>query len=104
MALCSPQRYLLLVLWLGLLGNVYASGKVTLIATVDNQPALRPALWSIYDLGSGKRFIKSLPRHSGTLDLPAGRYLATLTFDQKTKEKMFRVETDRDTTVILPMD
>lgn len=48
MALCSPQRYLLIFsLWLSLLGTSYASGKVTLIATVDNQPALRPALWTI---------------------------------------------------------
>ncbi len=105
MALCSPQRYLLIFsLWLSLLGTSYASGKVTLIATVDNQPALRPALWTIYDLNSGKRLIKSLPRHSGTVDLPAGKYLATLTFDQKIKEKTFRVEADRDTTVIVAMD
>ena len=108
MKLCSPQYpfYISLItfLWLGTASASHASGKVTLVATLGNQPALWPAFWNIFEVGDTTTPIKSLPRHSGTLELPAGKYMAILNFDQKTKEKLFRVETDRDVTVIVSMD
>lgn len=110
MKLSCPRSFAYLsfvaLLLLGTAGICQAKSKVTLLATIDNQPAFRPALWKVFDINDRTRTValETLPRYSGTVQLPAGKYLATLEFNKIIKETTFRVEPEQDMLVQLPMD
>lgn len=82
----------------------HAKSKVTLVATLDNQLAFRSVLWNIFDIRNKKDPLRTLSRHSGTVELPAGQYLVTLEFNKKTKEATFRLEPEQNLIVNLSMD
>lgn len=82
----------------------YAKSKVTLVATLDNQPAFRSVLWNIFDIRNRKDPLKTLPRHSGTIELPAGQYVVTLEFNKQTKETIFRLEPEQNLILNVAMD
>jgi hypothetical protein len=90
---------------LGFAGSVSAN-RVTLVATINNQAILLPASWSIFKLGDKAQPepVVTLPRHSGTVQLPAGQYRALVKHEQKTKETHFRVESGVDKTVTIALD
>ncbi len=62
-----------------------SANRVTLIATINNQSVLSPASWAIFAVGdkAKKQAVATLPRHSGTVELPAGQYFATVKLDQE---------------------
>ncbi|HRJ52342.1 MAG TPA: hypothetical protein PLE99_06225 [Candidatus Thiothrix moscowensis] len=80
--------------------------RVTLVATISNRAALLPGRWLIYQYTDRERRhpVETLPGHSGTVYLPAGRYLARVELNDKIRETSFKIETDTEKTITLPMD
>ena len=115
MALCSYQSYRSIrktiaitagAIVLLVANSPVSANRVTLVATVNNQIVLLPANWSIFKL-SDKELqnpIATLPRHTGTVHLPAGQYRATVKQNHITKETEFRVESKTDKTVTIALD
>lgn len=104
---------LFIVLGLTFLGTAYAStaignsgqlSKVKLMATLNGQPALQEAAWEIYSLNDPLNAVATLPRHSGTVFLASGEYRAMVKLNRKTREQRFRVETDAENLIKVPMD
>ncbi len=79
-------------------------GRVTLIATINNRSALLPGRWLIYKASDMRQPYSTMPGHSGTLVLPAGKYRARVEVNNKSKETTFRVETDVDKMVTVAVD
>jgi hypothetical protein len=77
---------------------------VTLVATLDNQPALLPAQWNIFRIDNPYQPLRTLSRHSGTIDLPAGQYTVTVELNQHRKKTAFRVESEQSILVKVAMD
>lgn len=78
--------------------------RVTLVATINNRSALLPGKWLIFKATDMHHPISTLPRHSGTVLLPAGKYRARVEVNNKIKETAFRVETDVDKMVTIAVD
>jgi hypothetical protein len=108
-------RYSRLLIFLGLfflgvtygntaIGNVGLLSKVRLAATLHGQPAMKEAEWRIDSLDDPQQPAVILPRHSGTVFLAPGRYRATITVDQRIHVSTFRVETDADNLIRVPVD
>lgn len=83
-----------------------SANRVTLVATVNNQVILSPASWSIFKLSDKDQQdpVATLPRHTGTIHLPAGQYRATLKQNHIVKQTEFRVEANTDKTVTIALD
>lgn len=92
------------VLSLACINPSYANCKVTLVATLDNQPALLPAQWNIFRIDNPYQPLRTLSRHSGTIDLPAGQYTVTVELNQHRKKAAFRVESEQSILVKVAMD
>lgn len=102
----SSGLVLLLATSVGSLQTAYANAinRVKLVATLNGQPALQGVNWIIFNINDPRNPAAVLPRHSGTVFLPAGQYRATIQLDHKIKETLFRVETEADTVIHVPMD
>jgi hypothetical protein len=85
-----------------------SANRVTLVATANNQSILLPVSWSVFkldDKSSPPKPVAELEqRHSGTVQLPAGHYRATVTQAQTVKEAVFKVEANVDKTVTIAFD
>lgn len=97
---------LLLLLALGVALPIQANvlNQVKLVATVGGQPALQEAYWVIYNTSNPYAPAATLPRHTGTVLLPAGNYRATISLNNKSKETLFRVETETSSEIRVAMD
>lgn len=79
-------------------------GRVNLVATLGNAPALRPMEWKIFRLDEGRREIAAPSRHSATLLMPAGHYEAVAILNGKQRSRQFTVSNGADSSVVLAMD
>ncbi|MDX9989841.1 MULTISPECIES: hypothetical protein [Thiothrix] len=80
------------------------TSKVRLVATLNGQPALQEANWTIFSVNDRQHPAAVLPRHTGTVLLSPGFYRATISLDNKTKQTDFHVETDADNVIRVAMD
>lgn len=80
------------------------ANQITLITLSKGQLALLPASWTIFNAKDRSKSVASLPRHTGTISLPAGHYHAKLEAEGQTKETEFRVESNVDKVVTLSID
>ncbi len=80
------------------------SGKVTLIATLGNGPALRPMSWVVYRLDEGKQTIATPRRHSANLEVAPGHYEAVATLDGQERRRSFTVLAGTSNRIVIAMD
>lgn len=81
-----------------------STGRVNLIATLHNGPALRPMHWQIYRLDGGRQPVADYRRHTGTLDVNPGHYEAVASLDGRERRREFTVMADASSSVVLAMD
>ncbi|SDZ85916.1 hypothetical protein SAMN05660964_00429 [Thiothrix caldifontis] len=87
------------------LASPASANRITLVATMNNQSVLSPAHWFIFNIGDQQQEpVAELPRHSGTVYLPAGKYRAEVKQNQRIKHTEFRVESNVDKTVTIALD
>ena len=93
-------------LTLGLLTSSYATSgsKVSLAATIQNQPAFVAANWKVFDMNNHQNLVAHLNGHSGTLDMQPGYYLALLEYANLHKQTTFRVESGKSVRVQIALD
>lgn len=81
------------------------TGRVNLVATLGNTPALRPMEWKVFRLENGhRREIAAPRRHMATLVVPPGQYEAVASLDGKERHREFTVMQGTDNSVVLAMD
>lgn len=80
--------------------------RLNLVATFDDQPAMKDISWTVYRTDSDTK-VTSAKYHSTHVTLPAGDYrvVATLTENDKTvtRTRSFQLRTS-DSRIIVPMD
>lgn len=80
--------------------------RLNLVATFDDQPAMKDVSWTVYRTDSDTK-VTSAKYHSTHVTLPAGDYrvVATLTENDKTitRTRSFQLRTS-DSRIIVPMD
>lgn len=83
-----------------------SANRITLVVTSNQQSILSPATWAVFTVKDKERKapIATLPRHSGTVILPAGQYLARVQIDQQSRETAFWVESNVDRIVNISLD
>jgi hypothetical protein len=79
-------------------------GRINLVATLGNAPALRPMEWKVFRLDEGRREIAAPARHSATLLVPAGHYEAIAILNGTQRSRQFTVTDGADSNVVLAMD
>lgn len=80
------------------------TGRVNLVATLGNSPAMRPMSWKVYRLDGGRREVASPRRHSATLVVPPGHYEAIANLNGKERRREFTVMKGTDNSIVLAMD
>jgi hypothetical protein len=80
------------------------TGRINLVATVGNTPAMRRMGWKVFRLDGGRREVASPMRHSATLVVPPGHYEAIATMDGKQRRREFTVTNGTDNSIVLAMD
>ncbi len=80
------------------------TGRVNLVATLGNSPAMRPMSWRLYRLDGGRREVASPRRHSATLVVPPGHYEAIANLNGKERRREFTVMQGTDNSIVLAMD
>lgn len=80
------------------------TGRVNLVATLGNSPAMRPMSWKLYRLDGGRREVASPRRHSATLVVPPGHYEAIANLNGKERRREFTVMQGTDNSIVLAMD
>lgn len=80
--------------------------KVFLVATLNNGPAMKPVEWSVYRLNNknDSKLVKSFRRHSASLRLEPGRYLAQASLDNVNRSRIFDVRTFSNSNIVVAMD
>ncbi len=84
-----------------------ARPNVTLIATVNNGPALSPVRWSVFrvDNGSSTTPFRTFDhRHSLAIALPPGRYRAEASMNNISRSRVFDVSNRTDNSIIVALD
>lgn len=80
------------------------TGRVNLVATLGNSPAMRPMSWRVYRLDGGRREVASPRRHSATLVVPPGHYEAIANLNGKERRREFTVMQGTNNSIVLAMD
>ncbi|QTR50810.1 hypothetical protein [Candidatus Thiothrix anitrata] len=82
------------------------TGRVNLLATLGNTPAMRPMSWKVFRLDgqSGRREVASPERHSASLVVPPGHYEAVATLNGKQRSRAFTVSKGTLNSIVLAMD
>lgn len=97
--------------WIPVLVSIYAPVqaqelRLNLVATFDDQPAMKDISWTVYRTDSDTK-VTSAKYHSTHVTLPAGDYrvVATLTENDKTitRTRSFQLRTS-DSRIVVPMD
>lgn len=80
--------------------------NVTLVATLNEGPAMRPVRWTVYRLDNNNRptAVTSFRRHSASITLPPGRYRAEANLDSVNRSRVFDVSTRTSNNVVVAMD
>ena len=79
-------------------------GKVNLVATLENFPAMRAMSWKLYRLDGGRKEIAAPRRHTATLEVPPGHYEAVATLDGRERRREFTVLDGTSSNIVLAMD
>lgn len=58
------------------------TGRLNLMAMIDEKPAFRPVRWTVTKNG---HFVRALTRHTASIDLEPGNYLVSLSLKNKTR-------------------
>jgi hypothetical protein len=80
------------------------TGKVSLIATLGNGPAMRPMTWTVYRLDGVKQVVANPHRHSATLEVSPGRYEAVANLNGLERHRLFSVLGDTRNDIVIAMD
>lgn len=80
------------------------TGKVNLVATYQNAPALRPVNWTVYRLDGGRQQVAAPRRHSATITVPPGRYEVVANLDGRERRREFTVMDGTRNSIVLAMD
>lgn len=80
------------------------TGKVSLVATLGNAPAMRPVSWTVYRLDGGRQEVAASRRHSATLVVLPGHYEAVASLDGQERRREFTVLTGTSNRIVLAMD
>ncbi|WP_207250149.1 hypothetical protein [Thiothrix fructosivorans] len=80
------------------------TGKVSLIATLGDAPALRPMTWTVYRLDGAKQLVAAPRRHSATLEVSPGHYEAVANLNGLERRRSFTVLTDTRNQIVIAMD
>ncbi|MBU0656079.1 MAG: hypothetical protein KJ914_13245 [Gammaproteobacteria bacterium] len=80
------------------------TGRVNLVATLGNSPAMRPMSWKLFRLDGGRREVASPRRHAASLVVPPGQYEAIARLDGKERRREFTVMQGSNNSVVLAMD
>jgi hypothetical protein len=80
------------------------TGRINLVATLGNTPAMRQMGWKVFRLDGGRREVAAPRRHSATLVVPPGHYEAIATLDGKERRREFTVTDGTDNSIVLAMD
>ncbi len=80
------------------------TGKVSLIATLGDSPALRPMTWTVYRLDGAKQLVAAPRRHSATLEVSPGHYEAVANLNGLERRRSFTVLTDTRNQIVIAMD
>lgn len=81
------------------------TGKVNLVATLANAPALKPIYWRVYRVDGGRRQQIAAPKqHSATLVVPPGHYEAVARLDGRERRRSFTVLDGTRNSIVLAMD
>jgi hypothetical protein len=80
------------------------TGKVNLVATLGNAPAMRPMSWKIYRLDDKRQEVSVSRCHSATLSVIPGRYEAVANLDGRERHREFTVMDGMSSSVVLSMD
>ena len=80
------------------------TGKVSLVATLNDGPAMRPMSWKVYSLEGPRREIAVSMRHSTVLVVAPGRYEAVATLGGVERRREFTVHNGSANDVVLAMD
>ncbi|HRJ53525.1 MAG TPA: hypothetical protein PLE99_12225 [Candidatus Thiothrix moscowensis] len=79
--------------------------NVTLVATINNGPAMRPVRWTLYRLENNSPvWVDSFRRHSATIPLKPGRYRAEANLNNVNRSRVFDVSTRSNSSVVVAMD
>ncbi|MGB0845867.1 MAG: hypothetical protein ACPGSM_04035 [Thiolinea sp.] len=82
-----------------------ATGSLSLMATLDGKPAFRPVIWKLIPRSHGNRSrIKTLTRHSATIDLEPGKYLVSVSMDNKTLSRHITIKESSKQSLVIQMD
>lgn len=80
------------------------TGRINLVATLGNVPAMRPMQWRLFRLDGGRREVASPTRHSATLVVAPGHYEAIASLNGRERRREFTVRQGSDNSVVLAMD
>lgn len=80
------------------------TGRINLMATLGDNPAMRPMAWKVFRLDGGRREVAAPMRHSASLTVPPGHYEAVATLDGKQRRREFTVMSGSDSSVVMAMD
>ncbi|MBU0654224.1 MAG: hypothetical protein KJ914_03725 [Gammaproteobacteria bacterium] len=80
--------------------------NVTLVATLNEGPAMRPVRWTVYRLDNNNRPIPvtSFRRHSASIVLEPGRYRAEANLNNVNRSRVFDVSRRSSSSVVVAMD
>lgn len=79
-------------------------GKVNLVATLGNSPAMKPMRWTLYRLDGGRQEVASPKRHSAMLVVAPGHYEAVASLDGRERRREFTVLNGSSNNIVLAMD
>lgn len=81
--------------------------NVTLVATLNNGPAMQPVSWKVYRLDANNNvagIVDSFNRHSASIPLQPGRYLADVNLNSVNRTRVFDVSSRTSSSVVVAMD
>lgn len=80
------------------------TGKINLVATLANFPAMCLMNWKLYRLDGGREEIAAPRQHAVSLDVPPGHYEAVAQLNGHERRREFTVLNGTSSNVILAMD
>lgn len=82
------------------------TGRINLLATLDNTLAMRPMSWKVFRLDgvTGRREVASPERHSVSLLVPPGHYEAVAILNGKQRSREFTVRSGTFNNIVIAMD
>ncbi len=79
-------------------------GTVKLVATLQNSPAFTHVLWKVYRLEGTYQEVRSIPRHTATLNLRPGYYKVVALMKNTERSQSFQLKSQGEQEIVMPMD